>query len=70
MKFDSILDNVWMIALPENKGVIYHKPAMSSKEAWVNAVEATDGIIGLSTKKELMAKGYRAKKVTIVIGGV
>lgn len=58
------LDTVWFIVLPDNEGVIYAKPGLSSDEAWKNAIKAAK-ITGWN-KTYLEKMGYRARKVKII----
>lgn len=61
-----VLDKVWMIVASKNEGIIYAAPATSSRLAWSNALYAVRDILGWD-KQSLLAKGYRAKKVSIVL---
>lgn len=60
------IDKIWVIVAPNGKGFIYAKPATSAREAWQNALHAVRDIIGWDADS-LQAKGYRAKKVSIVL---
>lgn len=58
-----LLDTVWMIVLPENKGVVY-AIGTSAKEVWDKVIG--EELLGTGvTKDALQKKGYRAKKVEI-----
>lgn len=60
-----ILDTVWMVVCPDNKGVIY-QVGTSAKEVWQKIID--DETMGTGvTKEDLRKRGYRAKKVTITI---
>jgi len=60
-----ILDTVWMVVAPRNKGVIYCI-GCSAAEVW-SKIEL-DEVMGTGvTATSLRAKGYRAKKVNIVL---
>lgn len=59
------LDEVWMVVLPDNKGVVY-EIGTSATDVW-NRVIASDTIGTGVTKDDLYKKGYRAKKVSIWI---
>lgn len=59
------LDTVWMLVLPDNKGVVY-EIGKSAKEVWDKVIERE--LLGTGvTKADLQKKGYRAKQVDIVL---
>lgn len=57
-----VLDEVWMIVLPRNKGVVYDTMASSAHEAWQKAF----AIEGFLTEETMKKSGYRARKVKIL----
>jgi len=56
-----ILDKVWMIVT--ERGILYTAPATSKQGAWQEA-ERSDFRL---TKKDMRARGWEAKKVSIII---
>ena len=63
-----VLDQVWMVILPGNKGIIYARPGTNAEEAWDEAIVALQRLtIWRDASKEFFCKqGYRARKVKIV----
>lgn len=60
-----VLDRVWMLVSPNNKGVVY-SIATNAMDIWNTVIE--DELMGsFETKASLHDKGYRARKVTIVL---
>lgn len=61
-----LLDQVWMIVLPDDKGVIYDTIATSARGSWQKVFEKE--ILGTGiTRPILLRNGYRAKKVEIAL---
>ena len=60
MTKEKILDEVYMVVLPNDEGVVY-KIGNSVKEVWDKLMASEF----LGTRESLFLKGYRAKKVTI-----
>lgn len=58
-----LLDEVWMVVLPDNKGVIY-AIGTSAKEVWGKII--AEELMGTgATQQDLVARGYKAKKVQV-----
>lgn len=61
-----ILDTVFMIANKKLPSLVYGRPARSAADAWAYVIE--DEIMGTGvTKARLIAQGYRATKVQVVV---
>ena len=66
----TILDNVYMVVLPEAQGICYSAPATSSRQAWENWIEKIDEPMhspeSMTRRINHFRKmGFRAKKVRI-----
>jgi hypothetical protein len=60
-----ILDEVWMVCLPNNTGVVY-EVGSSASEVWAKVIRHQTlgtGVTHLALRKQ----GYSAKKVTVAI---
>ena len=57
------LDTVWMVVLPQNRGVVY-EIGTTPREVWQNVIHKETMGTG-HTQASLTKLGYRAKKVTI-----
>lgn len=66
---DTVLDTVWVIAYPGNRGIYYHPPGTSSSEAWDNCLIFLNGFEDARgvTKAALHKQGFRARKVRVVL---
>jgi hypothetical protein len=58
------LDEIWMIVLPQNKGVVYDTIGTSSHETWEKFLSID--CFKHNTQEQLHKDGYRARKVRIV----
>ncbi len=63
-------DKVWMLVHPK-KGFWYSPPATSAKEAWDNARQWEQWILGGRSvhgwREEMFEEGWRAKPVTLAL---
>lgn len=58
------LDTVYMIVLPDNKGVVYDSVSTKPQDSWRKVIQ-TEALGTGVTKEMLQRQGYRAKKVII-----
>lgn len=61
-----VLDTVYMVCLPKNRGVIYGAAGGSPAEAWTSFEELELGGTGVD-RLDARRRGYRARKVHIVL---
>lgn len=63
------LDTVYMIVLPDDRGVIYDTIGESAKESWQKANSIMGKFLSYegNTIEKLRANGYRAKRVEIIL---
>jgi hypothetical protein len=62
-----VLDTVWMVVLPGQKGIVY-EVGKSAREVWEKVL--TNETLGTGVTRPLLHKqGYRAKRVSIAIKG-
>lgn len=60
-----VLDTVWVIVYPGNKGIIYHPPGTTASEAWVNCVTFLASMQKEWQKGTMRKAGFRARRVTV-----
>lgn len=63
-----VLDRVWMICMPEDRGVVYGAAGMSARGAWQAFEELELGGTGCSAT-DFRRLGYRARRVVITLEG-
>jgi len=61
-----VLDTVYMIVMPDAIGIVYGPPATSARDAWAR-VEELELMGSGVTAHELRRRGYRARRVQIML---
>lgn len=54
----------WFVVTPDNKGIVYHVPALSAKQAYQRAGR----VLGTPayTRKQMLLSGFRAVKLDLI----
>jgi hypothetical protein len=61
-----ILDTIWMIVMPDNRGIVYNTISTRPSDCWRLLEEGQ--LMGTAMdRKRLRAQGYRVKRVQVVI---